>query len=98
MSVELPEDVRQLQAEAIKFARSALVRSDMIERDRNGVFDREGWTRCAEFGLLGLPIPRAYGGTELGLVPLIAVMEGLGYVCPDQGLLFSINAHLWTNS
>jgi hypothetical protein len=25
-------------------------------------------------------------------------MEGLGYGCLDQGLLFSINAHLWTNS
>jgi alkylation response protein AidB-like acyl-CoA dehydrogenase len=25
-------------------------------------------------------------------------MEGLGYGCRDQGLLFSINAHLWTNS
>jgi len=26
------------------------------------------------------------------------VMEGLGYGAGDQGLLFSINAHLWTNS
>ena len=25
-------------------------------------------------------------------------MEGLGYGCHDQGLLFSINAHMWTNS
>jgi alkylation response protein AidB-like acyl-CoA dehydrogenase len=25
-------------------------------------------------------------------------MEGLGYGCPDSGLLFSLNAHLWTNS
>ena len=25
-------------------------------------------------------------------------MEGLGYGTRDQGLLFSINAHLWTNS
>src|SRR5688572_19304808 len=25
-------------------------------------------------------------------------MEGLGYGSRDQGLLFSLNAHLWTNS
>ena len=25
-------------------------------------------------------------------------MEGLGYGCRDQGLLFSINAHMWTTS
>ena len=31
-------------------------------------------------------------------ITTIAVMEGLGYGSPDQGLLFSINAHMWTNS
>ena len=31
-------------------------------------------------------------------ITTIAVMEGMGYGCRDQGLLFSINAHLWTNS
>jgi hypothetical protein len=34
----------------------------------------------------------------LGLSPLLSVMEGLGYGTRDQGLLFSLNAHLWTNS
>jgi alkylation response protein AidB-like acyl-CoA dehydrogenase len=37
----------------------------------------------------------------LGLTALLAVMEGLGYgtgIWRDQGLLFSLNAHLWTNS
>jgi hypothetical protein len=34
----------------------------------------------------------------LGINEVIAVMEGLGYGARDQGLLFSINAHLWTNT
>jgi alkylation response protein AidB-like acyl-CoA dehydrogenase len=29
---------------------------------------------------------------------MIGVMEGLGFGARDQGLLFSLNAHLWTNS
>jgi hypothetical protein len=29
---------------------------------------------------------------------LLKVMAGLGYGCRDQGLLFSINAHLWSSS
>jgi alkylation response protein AidB-like acyl-CoA dehydrogenase len=45
-----------------------------------------------------MPVPKEYGGLELGLSALIAVMEGLGYGTRDQGLLFSLNAHLWTNS
>jgi alkylation response protein AidB-like acyl-CoA dehydrogenase len=45
-----------------------------------------------------MAIPPEYGGLNLGLTSLLAVMEGLGYGTRDQGLLFSLNAHLWTNS
>jgi alkylation response protein AidB-like acyl-CoA dehydrogenase len=45
-----------------------------------------------------MPIPQDYGGLGLGLSELLAVMEGLGRGTRDQGLLFSLNAHLWTNS
>jgi hypothetical protein len=94
---ELSDEQNELQERAITFARSAL-NSDMVERDRESLFDRDAWRRCAEFGVLGMPIPEAYGGHGLGLSELLAVMEGLGYGTRDQGLLFSLNAHLWTNS
>ena len=97
MDFDLTEDQQKLQNEAIKFAQTALAR-DMVAADRDETFNREGWTRCAEFGVLGMPIPAQYGGSELGLTTLIAVMEGLGYGTRDHGLLFSLNAHLWTNS
>jgi alkylation response protein AidB-like acyl-CoA dehydrogenase len=97
MDFELSAEQKTLQDGAVEFARAALGR-DLLERDRERVFDREGWQRCAEFGVLGMPIPQAYGGMGLGLSALLAVMEGLGFGSRDQGLLFSINAHLWTNS
>ena len=97
MDFELTAQQKALQDGAIEFARTALGR-DLLERDRERTFDREGWQRCAEFGVLGMPIPEAYGGMGLGLTELLAVMEGLGYGTRDQGLLFSMNAHLWTNS
>jgi len=70
----------------------------MVARDREAHFDRDAWRRCADFGVLGMPIPQQYGGLGLGLSELLAVMEGLGAGTRDQGLLFSLNAHLWTNS
>lgn len=97
MHFELTEQQRKLQDGAIEFARAALAGS-LVERDRDGEFDHAGWKRCAEFGVLGLPVPEAYGGLGLGLPEVLAVMEGLGYATRDQGLLFSINAHLWTNT
>jgi hypothetical protein len=87
----------ELQDGAIAFARASFD-NGMIDRDRDETFDREGWKRCADFGVLAMPVPEEYGGLGLGLSELLAVMEGLGYGMRDQGLLFSLNAHLWTNT
>ncbi len=93
----LTDDQAKLQEAAVEFARTSLG-ADMVRRDREAEFDREAWRKCAEFGVLSMPIPAAYGGLGLGLTELLAVMEGLGRGTRDQGLLFSLNAHLWTNS
>lgn len=95
--MELTEEQQRLQESAIAFAKQALSH-DVNVADAAGGFPREAWRRCAEFGVLGMPIPQEYGGLGLGLSALLAVMEGLGYGTRDQGLLFSLNAHLWTNS
>jgi alkylation response protein AidB-like acyl-CoA dehydrogenase len=97
LDAELTPDLEKLQQGAIDFARSALGGS-RVRADRDEVFDRAGWEACGRFGVFGLPIPETYGGLGLGLSALLAVMEGLGYATRDHGLLFSINAHLWTNS
>jgi alkylation response protein AidB-like acyl-CoA dehydrogenase len=97
MDFFLTREQLELQANAIEFARKEL-NEDMIERDRASAFSREAWRKCAEFGVMALPIPEQYGGHGSDLLTTIAVMEGLGYGCRDHGLLFSINAHLWTNS
>jgi alkylation response protein AidB-like acyl-CoA dehydrogenase len=86
-----------LQQAAIDFAQRSLSKGVRL-RDSTATFDHEAWERCAEFGVLGMPIPQTFGGQGLGLTDLLAVMEGLGYGARDQGLLFSMNAHLWTNS
>ncbi|MDB5352081.1 MAG: acyl-CoA dehydrogenase [Planctomycetota bacterium] len=80
---------------ALKFARDEL-NDDVIARDDRAEFWRDGWTRCARFGLAGLPIPAEFGGQGVGLPETIAAMEGLGYGCADNGLIFGLNAALWT--
>jgi alkylation response protein AidB-like acyl-CoA dehydrogenase len=87
----------QLKGAALEFARGTLSQG-VIERDREGGFDRQLWQQCADFGILAMPIPQLYGGMGLGLSAMIGVMEGLGIGSRDSGLLFSLNAHLWTNS
>ncbi|MDX2035956.1 MAG: acyl-CoA dehydrogenase family protein [Isosphaeraceae bacterium] len=82
---------------AVEFARAHLD-DDVLERDENREFWREGWQRCGQFGIQGLPIPEEFGGKGQGLPETIAAMEGLGYACADNGLIFAMNASMWTNN
>ena len=88
---------QELRDGILEFARGAL-NEGIIERDVAGEFNRDGWKRCAEVGIHGLPIPSEYGGLGLDTVTTVGVLERLGYGCKDNGLVFSINAHMWTLS
>jgi alkylation response protein AidB-like acyl-CoA dehydrogenase len=71
--------------------------ADTRERDPSSTFSRRAWDRCAEVGLHGLPAPEEYGGSGADALTTIVALEALGYGCPDNGLVFTINAHLWTS-
>jgi alkylation response protein AidB-like acyl-CoA dehydrogenase len=79
-----------LAESAAEFARKEL------NDGRRRAFPRQAWRRCAEFGVQGLPIPAAFGGQGADAVTTALVLESLGYGCRDNGLLFSLNAHLWS--
>jgi len=79
----------------IEFAQRELNR-DMIERDRNSTFSRELWKKCADFGIHGLPFPEEYGGADADVLTTMLTMEGMGYACRDNGLVFGINAQMWS--
>ena len=99
MDFALTDEQQAWQEAAIRFAQEGLADDlDLSARDESRTFWREGWERCAQFGLQGLPIPESYGGRGLGLPATIAAMEGLGYACADNGLIFAINASTWTVS
>jgi alkylation response protein AidB-like acyl-CoA dehydrogenase len=81
---------------AKQFALENLQDDESLERDERAEFWREGYNRCARLGIQGLAVPREFGGQGQDLLTTVAAMEGLGYGCPDNGLIFAINASLWT--
>jgi alkylation response protein AidB-like acyl-CoA dehydrogenase len=91
------EQQQQLREEVVRFASKEL-NDNLIDHDRDSVFNHEGWRKCAQFGIQGLPVPEEYGGLELDALTSVGVLEQLGYACRDNGLIFSMNAHLWTVS
>lgn len=80
---------------AIEFAQKEL-NDDLVSRDQAGHFPRDHWQRCARFGIQGLPIPEQYGGGAADIMTTMLIMEGLGYGCRDNGLLFALNAQMWS--
>lgn len=84
-----------LKNAVIDFAKREL-NTDLTGSDRQGSFSREKWEKCARFGIQGLPIPDEYGGTGTDILTTMLVMEGLGYGCRDNGLVFALNAQLWS--
>jgi len=97
MSINFAWDAEQLafRQSVVDFARQELNR-DLIERDKNSQFDREGWNKCVDFGVLGWSIPAEYGGQGNDPLTVILGLEALGYGCRDNGLVFAINNHLWS--
>ncbi len=89
------EEQESFRESVVRFAQREL-NDRVIERDARSEFSREAWVKCADFGLLGLPIADEYGGSGADSQTIELAMEALGYGCEDNGLLFSLNAHMWS--
>jgi alkylation response protein AidB-like acyl-CoA dehydrogenase len=95
MDFEFSQEQLEYKKRAIRFAQKTL--SDgIIERDRDGVFSRELWKKCADFGIQGSAFPERYGGSSADIISTMLLMEGLGYGCKDSGLIFAMNGQMWT--
>lgn len=89
MDFSLNEEQAILKSSIIKFAKNEL-NHDLINRDQRGEFIWENWKKCSDMGLLGLPIPKEYGGAGIDLCTTLMCIEALGYGCKDSGLIHAL--------
>lgn len=95
MDFSWTEEQLKFKKAVIDFAQKEL-NEGLIDRDRQGELARENWKKCAKMGILGLAIPEEYGGSATDILTTMLVMEGLGYGCRDNGLIFGMNAQMWS--
>jgi alkylation response protein AidB-like acyl-CoA dehydrogenase len=95
MDFSLSAEQRELKAAAIDFARREL-NQDLAKREDVGELSLQAWRACAQFGIQGLPVPAELGGGGADILTTVLVMEALGYGCHDNGLIFSLNAQMWS--
>lgn len=97
MDFSWSEEDLNFRNEVIEFAKSEL-NDDIITRDKEGIFSRALWQKCADFGIQGLATPKKYGGKhdEVDILNSVLAMQALGYACKDSGLILGLNAQMWT--
>jgi hypothetical protein len=93
MDFSYSDDQKLLREQIVRFAKNELS-PGALERDEKHAFPHELWLKCGEMGLQGMPVPEAYGGSNLDALSTAIGLEALGYGCEDGGLVFSVCAHL----
>ena len=95
MDFSFTPEQKEARRATIEFARKHL-NDRFLEREKTSKFSREAWQKCAEFGILGLNVPEAYGGGGRDIVTTICILEALGYGCEDNGLTYGLNCQIWS--
>lgn len=85
--VERMTDRERALAERVEAVLPTL-KENAVAVDRDGEFCKDHITTLSEAGLLGLAVPRSYGGLGGGLRDLAAATFALGSACPSTALAF----------
>lgn len=88
MDFELNEEQKMVVDGARKFAEKELA-PGMEERDEKGEFNLAAFKKLGELGYLGMTVPEAYGGADLGAIAYVgALME---FSKADNGLTVAVS-------
>jgi alkylation response protein AidB-like acyl-CoA dehydrogenase len=90
MNFEKSELIQQVAQTARDFARQEIL-PHVMEWDESQQFPRELFSKMGELGLMGVLVPEEYGGTGLGYLEYVTIIQEIAKVCGSIGL--SLAAH-----
>lgn len=90
-SINFTEAQRRWTAQAHELARKHIL-PHAARHDRQGTFNEEAFQAAVEAGMLGIWIPKEYGGSGDGVLALALVVEELSKADPAFGVAFAVNA------
>jgi alkylation response protein AidB-like acyl-CoA dehydrogenase len=92
MDFDLSEEQIAFKQQCKEFATKE-IKPYLEEYDRESTFFWEGWKKMGQFGLLGLPFPEEYGGSDAGALTTTVAMEGFAAGGADWGICLSWGAN-----
>ena len=87
----LTSEQRDLKSRAREVAEK-YVRPQAAELDREGRYPTEIMQKISEYGLMGVWVPKEYGGGGGGVMELCLVVEELSKKCGGVGVTYAVNA------
>jgi alkylation response protein AidB-like acyl-CoA dehydrogenase len=94
MNFDWDEEQKNIYDQIVAFSSKEL-NDHLLERDAAKEFYWDGWKKCAQMGIQGLPIPEEWGGAGANALTSVVAMQALGFGCKDNGLIHAINSHMW---
>jgi isovaleryl-CoA dehydrogenase len=92
----LGETVDMIREQVNAFARDEIApRAEEI--DHNNEFPSDLWVKMGDMGLLGMTVPEEFGGSGLGYIEHVVVMEEISRASASVGLSYGAHSNLCVN-
>src|SRR5215813_2214066 len=92
MDFSIPQEYLDFREAVYRFSKERLAPRSQ-DLDATGEFSWENWHDMAAMGLLGLPFPERYGGSEATPLATCIAMEAMGAAGVDAGTPLAWGAH-----
>ncbi|MFE4520973.1 acyl-CoA dehydrogenase [Cytobacillus firmus] len=95
MNLRFTEEQQMMRKMVRDFAHAEI--APFVEKMEQGEFPREILRKMGELGLMGIPIPEKYGGSEMDFTSYIIAIHELSRVSATVGVILSVHTSVGTN-
>ena len=96
LNYDLGEEIDLLRDVVARFAKDEIA-PRASEIDKNNEFPMDLWKKFGDLGLLGVTVPEAYGGSNMGYLAHVIAMEEISRASASVGLSYGAHSNLCLN-